>query len=329
MKPAKNKETDLLQYVRERPKLLAAACGAAVLLAALLFLTGSRGEGLRYGEDGTVIAVDLSEGGGAGIPLIVKAERGETALEKAATIRPESGKTEKETRYERSEEDLLRAELDRTIRALNARAAANGVVALPASLEDGTLLRWSEPKRGKEWLLPLLLIPLVPAYQYSGEKEKRKKAAARTRTEVVRALPGFTDQLYLFLSCGMVFEDAFARIAALRGEGSGKDAFGRMLAESREEAAKTGGDPLVLIARKGAAAKIKELSRLTALIMENRYSGADLRQKLRTEGEAMWNERLKQAQEQGKLAETRLSFPLSVMLVVLIGITAVPAMLQM
>ena len=120
-----------------------------------------------------------------------------------------------------------------------------------------------------------------------------------------------------FLSCGMVFEDAFARIAALRGEGSGKDAFGRMLAESREEAAKTGGDPLVLIARKGAAAKIKELSRLTALIMENRYSGADLRQKLRTEGEAMWNERLKQAQEQGKLAETRLSFPLSVMLVVL------------
>jgi len=43
----------------------------------------------------------------------------------------------------------------------------------------------------------------------------------------------------------------------------------------------------------------------------------------------LWEQRKKLAEERGRAAETKMAFPLAILLLVLILITAAPAMLQM
>ena len=64
------------------------------------------------------------------------------------------------------------------------------------------------------------------------------------------------------------------------------------------------------------------------MLTENQYRGIDLRSKLKSEGEFLWEQRKKIAEEKGKLAETKMTLPLAVLLAVLILITAAPAVLQ-
>ena len=74
---------------------------------------------------------------------------------------------------------------------------------------------------------------------------------------------------------------------------------------------------------------IREFSRLTAILADNQYKGVDLTDKLAAESDMLWEQRKKTAEEKGKAAETKLSFPLAVLLLVLILVAAAPAMLQM
>ena len=62
---------------------------------------------------------------------------------------------------------------------------------------------------------------------------------------------------------------------------------------------------------------------------ESRLSGADIWDKLARESEELWAERKRAAMERIKLSESKMSFPLGLLLTALILITAAPAMLQM
>lgn len=55
----------------------------------------------------------------------------------------------------------------------------------------------------------------------------------------------------------------------------------------------------------------------------------DLWDKLADEGEQLWRERKRTALEKIRLSESKMSFPLALLLIALILITAAPAMLQM
>ena len=75
--------------------------------------------------------------------------------------------------------------------------------------------------------------------------------------------------------------------------------------------------------------RIKELSRLAGILVDSRERGTDLWDKLAAEGEEMWSRRKQQLLEEIKITESKMSFPLGMLLVALIIITAAPAMLQM
>ena len=72
----------------------------------------------------------------------------------------------------------------------------------------------------------------------------------------------------------------------------------------------------------------KELTRAAGILMENRDRGTDLWEKLAEQSEALWTERKRAATEKIRLAESKMSFPLGIMLMALIIITAAPAMMQ-
>ena len=55
--------------------------------------------------------------------------------------------------------------------------------------------------------------------------------------------------------------------------------------------------------------------------------GADFSEKLKKENELLWFSRKQHAEEQGRLAETKLTMPLMILLLVLIMITIAPALM--
>ena len=64
------------------------------------------------------------------------------------------------------------------------------------------------------------------------------------------------------------------------------------------------------------------------MISDNWNKGTALAEKLESENEILWNSRKKIAEEKGKLAETKLTFPLMILLIVLIMIVIAPALME-
>jgi tight adherence protein C len=68
---------------------------------------------------------------------------------------------------------------------------------------------------------------------------------------------------------------------------------------------------------------------MTAVISDNWDKGSVLAEKLEGESNLLWISRKKRAEEKGKLAETKLTFPLVILLIVLIMVTIAPALMEL
>jgi hypothetical protein len=77
-----------------------------------------------------------------------------------------------------------------------------------------------------------------------------------------------------------------------------------------------------------AEEKNEHFSRFAETVSESQIHGTDMLETLEKERDKLWKERKNAAQKKGKLAETRLAVPLAVLLLVLIVITAAPAVIQ-
>lgn len=73
---------------------------------------------------------------------------------------------------------------------------------------------------------------------------------------------------------------------------------------------------------------VRELARVASILLENQNRGTDLWEKLAEQSELLWEERKRTAMSRIRLAESKMSFPLGILLMALIIITAAPAMLQ-
>ena len=79
--------------------------------------------------------------------------------------------------------------------------------------------------------------------------------------------------------------------------------------------------------------KIRKMSHTknekTSSKKKHQYKGVNLTEKLESESDILWTQRKKIAEEKGRIAETKLTFPLALLLLVLILITAAPAIMEM
>ena len=308
---------------REKRKLFAILLVSLVLVP-LCFLASGRGLDKYLMEGGDVVGI--RDAGRSGAELVLEAERGGISVSKAVTLREKKQADPGEDDYAPTEEERLRTELDALVRSL--AVPAEGAMELPAELSDGTPLIWKRPERGRAFLLPLLFAPLMALYGYRGEKDKAEKKAAAEADSLIRALPEFNNKIVLLLGSGMVFDDALAMIAAERKREK-DDVMARLLDSARQESETLNVDMTAALCAKAGDMHVRDLSRMLNLIYENRYTGADLMEKLTYEGEALWAGRKKRAEEKGRKAETALALPMSVTLLALVAVTAAPAMMQM
>lgn len=160
---------------------------------------------------------------------------------------------------------------------------------------------------------------------------KQKKEVDKHRNDIQKELPTFINQILLLLNSGMVLQEALGRIAKEYGtlEKDRKNYFTITVYNLYEQSLQSGENFLLNLQLFSKEARVKEFSRVTGILIDSRDRGVDIWDRLAGEGEELWAGRRQRAMEKIKLTESKMSFPLGLLLIALIIITAAPAMLQM
>lgn len=312
------------EYCRKEKKRIALTAAVSLLLVPVFLAAGRATDDIYLAEGDRVVGLMPAEETEAA-ELVVTAERDGVSVTKEVVLRRRRAESEGRYRYEATDDERLRTELNTALKDLS--LPEDEELILPSELDDGTVLIWRRREKGKAFLLPLMAGPLMIIYGYRGEKDKEKKARQEEADSIIRSLPEFNNKVVLLLGSGMVLDDVLALIAEEAEDGE-KNALSRLLAEAAEEAGSLNGDVMKVLSLRSADKQIRELSRMVNLIYENRYTGADLVDKLSDEAEDLWDRRKKLAVEKGRKAETKLALPMSVTLMALVAVAAAPAMMQ-
>ncbi|MCH3954851.1 MAG: type II secretion system F family protein [Eubacterium sp.] len=303
-----------------------------LILSAALLLSGVQaGKGLASSEkyirrsDGSISGLmRKSTKERAAFPLSVEAGKGKQRLKKEVTIVLEADGSVRVKEKQDPKKELKQA-IQKAVR--DAETAGTKKVSLPSELSDGTVMNWNK-KGDCKFLVLLLMGPLLCALLYLQDREKEKEKRRKKMDSVFCALPAFNDQLILLLNCGMVFYDAFQMIADGYREQERQDYFSSLILSVQNRSRKGKLSLRRALTETAEEEKNEHFSRFAETVSDSQIHGTDMLETLEKERDRLWKERKNAAQKKGKLAESRLALPLAVLLLVLIVITAAPAVIQ-
>lgn len=227
---------------------------------------------------------------------------------------------------EESREAAINAAVDNMISSIEYSRGKK--IRLPAALPDGTAVRWKGAERSAGpviVIIPLMYLSLVILMAVNSIKGDRTDA--EDRRSIMRGLPRFCNQLYLMMNAGLILSDAFDTISA-GCEGS-NNPFERDMADLKDATQGHRISTARVINEYAVKHDIKEMIRIAAILNENEKRGSDVVESLERESRYLWDERKTVARECGKAIDTKMSYPLGLLLIVLIVITMAPALLNM
>ena len=233
-----------------------------------------------------------------------------------------------------SEDEMSEAELDAEIDSMLTQIETSDeeVIVLPSSLPGGSGVRWNKiPQKDRTgiMLIPVIYFALITIVIWS-HFDSGKNREAEDRKEIMRGLPRFCNQLFLMMNAGMILSDAFERICASYLEYAPEDLtpFEKELTEICTANADHRVSTAACISEFASRHNVKELVRIAAILNENEKRGSDVVESLARESSYLWDDRKIVAREQGKLIDTKMSWPLSLLLIILIIITTAPALMN-
>lgn len=249
---------------------------------------------------------------------------------------PDSRVAEKgESKGEMSREELVAFEMRSIISSLNDDTSFRKVK-LPDRLDTGETIEWSVVRRTNTVAIAFAVIVIGILLFLNRNRATRKQLEAE-QDAISRQLPEFINRLVLLLNAGLVLNTAFEK-AIERGcesPSSNDDFFYEQMDEILCRIRQTNGSVNKEFrefarSRRSAGGEIaKELMRISNIISDNISKGVGLTDKLQQEGEILWLNRKRDCEERGRVAETRLTLPLTLQLLVLIIITVSPALLEL
>ena len=203
-------------------------------------------------------------------------------------------------------------------------------IELPQYLDTGEKISW-EVDRQTNTLLIITFVMVLSVIIYKSRfapLNRRKKEQAES---VIRNLPEFVNRMVLLLNAGLVLNSAFEKtveesISFHEGE---DDYFTGKIHEIYQSMKSDNGSMHTELKRFARESGIKELIRVSNIINDNVSKGVELTDKLRNENEILWISRKKNCEERCRLAETKLTLPLMIFLIVLIVIVITPALLDL
>ncbi len=322
-------------------KHMAAVAVAGLMLSAAYMAAESDSETAVMIDKGNgVYLVRPAQGAGAGHMMLtakVKGMHGTVKEKVNLTIYEHdesptgagNSRVEKGNEKAVSDNDRIAYEIRNVASAVNSDLR-DKTIELPSRLESGEKIEWeySEGKGAEAFIIPIMtMITAFAVYRNRFAVIKRQKR--EEGESVIRHLPEFVNRLVLMLNAGLVLNSAFERsVEECMDSGlEDDDYFRRKMKEiyiSSKEANVSFHQGLRQLARESG---IRELVRISNIVNDNISKGVELTDKLQAESCLLWSYRKKRCEEKGKLAETRLTFPLVIFLLVLVVITIAPALM--
>ena len=198
-------------------------------------------------------------------------------------------------------------------------------IVLPKSRE-GADLRWSLPE-DQFPLLVLLACVFAAAFIWLSRRDGLKRSLKKRREEFEAEIPNMSFQMILLLNAGLVVESAFTEL--LRQNRDSASPLYRIFRDISDRAALRNVSFVSELYAFSQGSRSADLIRFSTLVYEHTSRGASLADKLQQERDIMWQSRVNLAKTKVRQAETKLCFPLVLLLLSLIIITAVPSFLGM
>ena len=226
-----------------------------------------------------------------------------------------------------SAEDYLRSmdALSASIAEDLSEDAEGASLALPEET-DGVALSWSASKAKAPYAV--IAAGLFSAlFIWLSRNDAAEKLLKKRREQIERELPNVIFQMILYLNAGLIAESAFVKLAEQSSES--RHPMYRALRDVRSAAEKKNVSFVSELYAYAKASDSADLIRFASLAYEHAGRGSELAGKLEQERDQMWSLRVTGARAKVKEAETKLCFPLMLLLLALILITAAPSFMNM
>ncbi|MBN7772677.1 type II secretion system F family protein [Clostridium aminobutyricum] len=271
--------------------------------------------------------------GNQSIPLMVYGKVDGNQWNKAVTLTVRAEGSNKMIETEKKEpetsEEEANVSVEQFLRTVN-KSDSEKIVYLPDELSGVQSLSWEKKQSNT---LPIIIFAAILAllFTYLSRYDATKKLAAKCEESISQELPEFLNKIVLLMNAGLVLTAAFERIVRDYGERKfgNQSYFYNQLEEIHTKTAQVNSPLIVELKLFAERSRNREFMRLTNVMADNLDKGTELVSKLQAESSFLWFERKKKAEEKGKLAETKLTIPLAIQLLVLIMITVAPAMMEM
>lgn len=226
--------------------------------------------------------------------------------------------------------DAINASINNMVTSLG-ESNSGDKLTLPNKTPEGVAVKWkASDSTGAVTQISILLLMGILVYynRYNFLNKKIKE----TKDSVMRDFPDFINKLVLLLNAGMVVTAAFEKITIDYRNRSLKSEKSHLYEEfcSMEDNIRNANSGFLSelndIAQRSG---VRDVMRFNTIIADNIDKGSALVEKLESESKILWTGRIKMAEEKGRLAETKLTFPMVLQLLVLIIITIAPAAMEM
>lgn len=228
-----------------------------------------------------------------------------------------------------SAEELIAYEMRGIISGLNDDSTIRKVM-LPEKLSNGDTITWSV-ERSSHTALILFTTGMICLLLFHGRNAPLRRKREAELYSITKQLPEFINRLVLLLNAGLVLNTAFERTVeeSLRFNNHSNDYFTAKMRELYIRVKQTNGSVSREFRDFAKAAGTNDLIRISNILSDNISKGVELTNKLQRESEILRTNRKRACEERGRIAETRLTLPLTIFLLVLIAITVSPALLEL
>ena len=161
-------------------------------------------------------------------------------------------------------------------------------------------------------------------------KKKQKEIREKRREDIILNLPDFINQILLLMDSGLIVQDAFRNVGRgyLEIAEDKRGYFRNEIVRIVENSELSRTDVINGFYEFALRNDVKELTKTANFLYENKNRGTELWERLSELSEGLWEERKRLCIKKIRVSETKMSFPLGIMLIALILMTSAPALLQ-
>lgn len=335
----KKKETSAEQIDRKTTKQIIAVILIGTIILIIDIVSGASGGDIAVIEsDGHMYMIRPEKNEDTGyLYLTAEVETDKGVVDKDISVKLDP--YEEKGSREENEKEQSDIEVNETERVgYELRNIADGFnkdvsvrrIELPSSLDTGEKVTWRVDSQSNTILI-LVAVMALSVIIYKNRYSPLKRIKKEQEDSVISNLPEFVNRLVLLLNAGLVLNSAFEKTieeSLLFHEGE-NDYFTENMNEIYLSMKAANGSMHTELKRFARESGIKELIRVSNIINDNISKGVELTGKLKNENEILWINRKRNCEERCRLAETKLTLPLMIFLIVLIVIVTTPALLEL